>query len=150
MIELDLLKYQKSLQTKREGETSYIFGAIRKKWLVLQPEEIVRQLIVKYLIEEKAYNKNRINVEKQLVVNKLQKRCDILVFDVDMEAFLLVECKAPNVRITQETFKQIAWYNMALKVQYLVVCNGIETYCSKMNYEEESYEFLNEIPAFPN
>ena len=150
MIDLDLMKYKKSLKLKTEDEKRYIFDPIRKKWLVLQPEELVRQLMILYLLEEKKYNKNRINVEKEIVVNRLQKRCDILVFDKDMENFLLVECKAPHVPIHHEVFKQIAWYNMALKVKYLVVTNGQETFCSIMNYEEESFEFLSRIPDYPD
>lgn len=148
MIELNLLAYKEALKTKQEDGQPFIFDPIRKKWLVLQPEEIVRQLVVHYLIEEKGYNKNRINVEKQVIFNKLQKRCDILVYGQDMSHFLLVECKAPRVNIDQATFKQIAIYNMTLRVDYLLVTNGRQTYCCKMDYEKESYEFIEEIPMF--
>lgn len=116
--------------------------------MVLQPEEIVRQLTLLYLIEEKKYNRNRIRAEKLLHVNDLRKRCDILIYDTEVNPLLLVECKAARVKITQDTFKQIAWYNMPLKVKYLVVTNGLQTYCCEMDYDKHTYQFLPEIPVF--
>jgi hypothetical protein len=115
---------------------------------VLLPEELVRQLVVQYLILEKGYSKNRIALEKALRVNTLEKRCDILIYDLEMKPFLLVECKAPEVKISQEVFRQIAWYNMPLKVPYLMVTNGITTYCCEMDYTLETFRFLPEVPAY--
>lgn len=149
MIELDLMQYKSELKFKRVDDQTLLFDPIRKKWLVLQPEELVRQLLLVYLIQEKGYNKNRINVEKEIKVNRMQKRCDILIFDDTTEPYLLVECKAPNVQVSQEVFKQIAWYNMALRVKYLLVSNGMETYCCSMDYVEENFNFLTEIPTAP-
>ncbi|MBX2876946.1 MAG: type I restriction enzyme HsdR N-terminal domain-containing protein [Saprospiraceae bacterium] len=148
MIDIDLLARQQQLKVKSEEGNRYLFDPIRKKWLVIQPEELVRQLIILYLIEEKQYNKNRINIEMGLQVNELQKRCDILVYDQNMDPFLLVECKAPSVMINQATFRQIANYNLPLKVPYLLVTNGRVSYCCRMDYEEESYEFVKEVPGY--
>ena len=149
MIDLDLMRFQEGLKVKTSEGKRYIFDPIRKKWLVLQPEELVRQLVLLYLMSDKDYNKNRINVEKEIIVNQMQKRCDILVFDTAMKPFLLVECKAPQVKINDDVFKQIAWYNMALKVDYLMVTNGLVNYCCLMDYEKESFEFVRDIPVFP-
>lgn len=148
MIEIDLLARQDQLKVKTEAGNRLLFDPIRKKWLIIQPEELVRQLMILYLIEEKHYNKNRINIEMSLQVNKLQKRCDVLVYDNEMEPFLLIECKAPSVNVNQATFRQIANYNLPLRVPYLLVTNGVVNYCCRMNYEEESYEFVNEIPVY--
>lgn len=150
MIEIDFTKYKNSLKIKQKDKKRFIFDPIRKKDLVLTPEEFVRQLFVLYLIDSKNYNKNRIAVEKLIVVNELRKRGDIIIYDKAMNPFLLVECKAAYVPINEKTFKQIAWYNMPLKVKYLVVTNGLSTYCCSMDYENETYNFLQEIPIFEN
>ncbi len=146
MIELDLLSKKSLLKTKNEAKQQWIFDPIRKKWLVLQPEELVRQLLIQYLISEKNYPKNRIAVEKLLIINDLERRFDVLVYDTAIQPFMLVECKAPRIGVSDETFRQIAQYNLPLRVQYLLVTNGITTYCCRMNYEQQSYEFLSEVP----
>lgn len=148
MIELDLTVWEKSLRLKREAGVSYLLDPIRNKWLVLQPEEIVRQLMVQYLIGEKQYNKNRIRIEQGLLVNGLSKRCDILIYDNAIKPLLLVECKSPKVGITQATFEQIANYNLPLQVKYLVVTNGPATFCCEMDYENQSFRFLSAIPEY--
>jgi len=149
MIQLDLLSKSDQLQTKQEADKRYLFDPIRKKWLVMQPEELVRQLIILYLVQEKNYNRNRIRIEMGLQVHDLQKRCDILVYDHQMVPFLLIECKAPSVAVNQQTFRQIAHYNLPLKVPYLLVSNGMVSHCCKMNYEDRSFEFVKSIPSFP-
>lgn len=121
---------------------------IRKKFVVLQPEEWVRQHIVHYLIEHKKYPKSHINVEKQLVVNSLKKRYDVVVFNSDGSIEILVECKAPEIIINQTTFDQIARYNLKLEANYLVVTNGLEHFYCKMDFEQEKYTFLRDIPDF--
>jgi len=148
MIEIDFSKYKNRLKIKRQGRKRYLFDPIRQKFLVLTPEELVRQLVILHLIEEKKCNRNRIAIEKTLKVNQLVKRCDILVYDREMKPFLLVECKAATVAISQKTFRQIAWYNLPLKVDYLLVTNGLETFCCEMDYEGKSFRFLEEIPEF--
>ena len=149
MIELPLMDHKNQLRLKTQDGKRYLFGSIRKKWLVLQPEEMIRQLLFHFLVEKLGYNKNRISVERGLKVNTLDKRFDLLVYDQTMQPFLLAECKAPHVKIDQEVFKQISWYNMPLKVPYLLVTNGIKTYCCSIDYEKQDYSFLNKIPGFP-
>lgn len=147
MLELHLDRFKDELRLKREGDTRLIWDPIRRKWLVLQPEEMVRQLLLQYLLTERGYNRNRIRMEKGLQVNALDRRCDLLVFDAQVQPFLLAECKAPHVKIGQEVFEQIAWYNTTLQVPYLLVTNGIESHCCKVDYAARSYEFLREVPA---
>lgn len=147
MIELDLMSRQELLQTKRQGARQLIFDPIRRKWLVLQPEELVRQLLLQYFLTEKGYSKNRVALEKELIINGMQKRFDILLYDTDTRPLLLAECKAPHVSLSDATFRQIATYNLPLQVPYLLVTNGIVTYCCQMHYEQESYTFLTEVPA---
>lgn len=126
-----------------------IFDEIRKKFIILTPEEWVRQHVVHYLFAEKSYPKSWINVEKQIKMNGLTKRYDVVVFNPDGSIFLLVECKAPEIKISQQTFDQIARYNLALKAEYLMVTNGLEHYFCQMDFENERYHFLQELPQ-PN
>jgi len=147
MIDIDLMQFKDHLRIKREDGVRKIWDPIRKKWLVLQPEEMVRQLLLQYLLLEKGYNHNRIRMEKGLQINTLDRRCDLLVFDDKVQPYLLAECKAPHVKIGQEVFEQIAWYNTSLTVPYLLVTNGLEVYCCEIDYETRTYSFLREIPA---
>ena len=124
----------------------YIFDLIRKKELLITPEEWVRQHFVQYLIQQKGYSKNLISLEKGLQLNELKKRTDILVFDSNGLPLVLVECKAPKIKITQDVFDQAARYNMIYRVKYLVVTNGLEHFYCEMDYECESYRFIEELP----
>jgi len=133
---------------KNSENKVYIFDEIRKKFVVLQPEEWVRQHVIRFLIEDKKYPKSLINVEKQLVLNGMKKRYDIVIFNSDGSILLLVECKAPTISIKQDTFDQIARYNSDLDAMYLMVTNGLTHYYCKMNKIEENYTFLKEIPEF--
>ena len=125
-----------------------IFDDIRKKFIILTPEEWVRQHIVQFLLHEKKYPKSYINVEKLIKVNDLNKRYDIVVFKPNGELFLLIECKSPDVKITQETFDQIARYNLKLNAQFLMLTNGLNHYFCQMDFEKETYIFLEELPFF--
>jgi hypothetical protein len=125
-----------------------IFDDIRKKFIILTPEEWVRQHIVQFLLQEKKYPKSYINVEKLIKVNDLNKRYDIVVFKPNGELFLLIECKSPDVKITQETFDQIARYNLKINAQFLMVTNGLNHYFCQMDFEKETYIFLEELPFF--
>ena len=125
-----------------------IFDEIRKKFVILTPEEWVRQNVVRFLLEEKKYPKSYINVEKIIKINSLTKRYDIVVFQPDGKIFLLIECKAPEVPISQNTFDQIARYNMVLEAEYLMLTNGLNHYFCKMDFENEKYLFLKELPEF--
>ncbi|OQD43277.1 restriction endonuclease subunit R [Croceivirga radicis] len=126
----------------------HIFDIIRKKFVVLQPEEWVRQHVVHHLIEIKKYPVSLINVEKQLIINGLKKRYDVVVFKPNGKIALLVECKAPMVTIDQNTFNQIAIYNLNADADYLMVTNGLQHYYCLMNIETENYTFLKDIPDF--
>lgn len=125
-----------------------IFDIIRKKFMVLQPEEWVRQNCIHYLIEDKKYPKSLINVEKMLKVNDLKKRYDIVVFKSNGDIKLIVECKAPNIPINQTTFDQIARYNLTLNADYLMVTNGLNHYYCQMDYQHSKYQFLKDIPEY--
>lgn len=116
--------------------------------MVLQPEEWVRQHVVHFLIQNKGYPKSHINVEKQLTINGLKKRYDVVVFNSDGSIEILIECKAPEIPINQITFDQIARYNMNLKANYLMVTNGLEHFYCKMDFGQEKYDFLKDIPDF--
>lgn len=125
-----------------------IFDEVRKKFIILTPEEWVRQHVVRYLLEEKNYPKSLINVEKVLQVNGLRKRYDVVVFNTDGSIFILIECKAPEIKIGQITFDQIARYNMTMKADYLMVTNGLNHYFCQMDFENEKYQFLPELPVY--
>jgi len=125
-----------------------IFDVIRKKFVDLQPEEWVRQHVLHYLMNEKKYPESLINVEKQLTVNSLKKRYDIVIYNSDGSIRVLVECKAPKIKIDQETFDQIARYNSQLDATYLMVTNGMNHYYCKMDLNQEKYTFLKDIPDF--
>ncbi|THH42092.1 type I restriction enzyme HsdR N-terminal domain-containing protein [Neolewinella litorea] len=121
---------------------------IRKKWLVLQPEEFVRQLLLHFLIKDMKYNRNRITVERGVAVNGEPRRTDILVFDQQMRPFLLIECKAPKVPLTTDVFRQAAHYNGPLRVPYLMISNGRESYVAAIDYEAQDYQLLLQIPEW--
>jgi type I site-specific restriction endonuclease len=133
---------------KEENQSFYIFDEVRKKFLVLTPEEWVRQHFVQYLIREKGYPKTGIRLEGGLKLNSLQKRTDIVLFDNSGEKILMVECKAPSVKISQDTFDQIARYNIIHKVPLLAVSNGLQHYYCKIDHEKRDYKFLEELPAY--
>jgi len=137
-----------SFRFKNRENKIYIFDVIRKKFVVLLPEEWVRQHIVNYLIDDKKYPASHINVEKQLKVNTMKKRYDVVVFNADGSIRILVECKSPDIKIDQNTFDQIASYNLKLNAEYLMVSNGLEHFYCKMDFENEKYTFLEGIPDF--
>tara|TARA_R110000868_G_scaffold377885_1_gene643261 strand:+ start:197 stop:643 length:447 start_codon:yes stop_codon:yes gene_type:complete len=125
-----------------------IFDEIRKKFIILTPEEWVRQHVVQFLLEDQKYPKSLINVEKVLKVNGLRKRYDAVVFNPDGSIEVLIECKAPEVKITQATFDQIARYNMTMNAKFLMVTNGLNHYFCQMDFENEKYVFLNQLPEY--
>ena len=146
MKNLHLPAYNYKLKSS-ENKT-YIFDVIRKKYVALTPEEWVRQHVVHYLINEKGYPKSLINVEKQLLVNNLKKRTDIVVFTNTGIPLIIVECKAPSVKITQKTFDQIVRYNLKLNAKYLMLSNGLEHYFAALDVKNEAFIFLKDIPKY--
>ena len=146
MQKLNLPSYPFKLKSN-ENKT-LIFDKLRKKNVVLTPEEWVRQHFVMYLIEEKKYPVSLIAIEKQLTINNRKKRTDILIFNAEGKPDIIVECKAPKIKITQDTFDQIARYNLKLNANFLIVTNGLEHFYCKMDFENETYVFLKEIPNY--
>lgn len=125
-----------------------IFDEIRKKFIFLTPEEWVRQHVVHFLIYHKNYPKSLINVEKQLLINGLVKRYDIVIYNPNGSINVLIECKAPSIKISQQTFDQIARYNLTLEATYLMLTNGIDHYYCQMDFDLQKYSFLEDIPNY--
>jgi len=146
MIKLNLPDFD--LKIKSKENKYFIWDIIRKKYVVLTPEEWVRQNFLHFLIDHKKYPKSLISVEKQLKINNLNKRTDILIFDKKAQPDIIVECKAPSVKISQQTFDQIARYNLKLNASYLIITNGLQHFFARMNSKEEKYEFLKSIPDY--
>ncbi len=131
----------------RENKIS-IFDPIRKKFVFLTPEEWVRQHVIQFLIIDKKYPKSHIAVEKVISINSINKRYDVVVFNKDGSILMVVECKATTIPINQSTFDQIARYNLGLKASYLLVTNGLNHYYCMMDYKNEKYIYLNDIPDY--
>ncbi len=146
MQKLNFPKY--NFRFKSNENKTLIFDIIRKKFVILTPEEWVRQHVIQFLIYEKKYPKSHINVEKQLQLHDAIKRYDIVVFNPDGRIHIIVECKAPKISINQKVFDQIARYNFVLHSNYLLVTNGINHYYCLMDYEKEKYIFLKEVPIY--
>ena len=146
MLSLNLPSYAAKIQ-ERDGK-NVIFDPLRKKYVALTPEEWVRQHFVHYLTEVKGFPKGLLANEVQLTLNGTKKRCDTVLFAKDLSARMIVEYKAPTVEITQAVFDQITRYNMVLKVEYLIVSNGIRHYCCRIDYSTMNYTFLPEIPHY--
>jgi len=133
---------------KKDGNTMLVFDIIRKKYVVLTPEEWVRQHVLHYLIDDKNYPQGLIAVEKQLVINQTKRRFDIVVFNREMLPEILVECKAPHISIDQKTFDQANQYNWLLKAPYLFLTNGLKHYLCHINFAENNFCFLDELPEY--
>ena len=146
MIKLNFPDYQYSIKSKENK--SYIFDPIRKKWLVLNPEEWVRQNCVQFLINEKKIPIGLLQVEKKIEVFNTVKRYDLVVFNTEKKISLLVECKSPSVKITQEAFDQIARYNTVIQSEYLMLTNGLDHFYYQMDFKEEKYIYLTDLPTY--
>jgi len=146
MLALNLPTFE--VKMNDEGAKKMIFDVIRRKYVALTPEEWVRQHFVHYLIDQLGYPKELLANEVEVTLNGTSKRCDTVLYDRDLKARMIVEYKATDIPITQKVFNQIMRYNMVLKVDYLIVSNGIEHYCCKMDYDQNSYTFLPQIPRF--
>lgn len=146
MQQLDFPKYH--FRFKSSENKISIFDEIRKKFIILTPEEWVRQHVIQFLICDKKFPKSHINVEKELILNQTKKRYDVVIYNKNGSIFLIVECKAPQITISQATFDQIARYNLSLNAHYLMVTNGLSHYYCQLDYENEKYRFLKEIPQY--
>lgn len=133
---------------KKQGERLYIFDPVRRKYLVLTPEEWVRQHLLHYLVAHLGYPKGLLTTETGLLYNGMQRRSDLLIRDVQGHPYLLAECKAPEVPLTNEVFRQISIYNQTLQASLLLVSNGMQHFCCKFNPQSNSWEFLPEIPSW--
>ncbi|MCC6690350.1 MAG: type I restriction enzyme HsdR N-terminal domain-containing protein [Bacteroidia bacterium] len=147
MEKLNLPTYTFKFRNNNKNKVE-LFDIVRKKYVVLRPEEWVRQNFIRYLNQEKGFPIGLMQLEKPLTYNSLDKRSDIVVYNKTGKAIVLVECKAPHINITQNAFDQIARYNFKLKVKYLIATNGINHFYCRMNYSAESYSFIEQIPNF--
>lgn len=143
---LNLPEYQFRI-VNSEGKLK-IFDSFRKKMVILTPEEWVRQNFVMFLITEKQYPQSLITVEASLKVVSRMKRTDVVVYNASLAPLMIVECKAPHVKLSETVFDQIVRYNISLKAKFLVVTNGLDHYCCKLDYKSGSYTFLPAIPEY--
>lgn len=146
MLKLNLPEYDFRIKTE-DGKT-FIFDAIRKRYVVLTPEEWVRQNFIQYLKTEKKYPETLMAVEKKVMVNQNQRRFDLLIYSRNGQPNLIAEFKGPGVKITQETFDQVVRYNMSLRVEKVVVSNGLQHFACEIDYTKNSYQYLPEIPEY--
>ena len=136
------------LKLKKVEEKTHIFDEVRKKYLLLNPEEWVRQNFIHYLNKEKKYPLGLMGVEQMVKYNSLKTRADIVIYNLEGKPNVIVECKSPEVKITQDTFNQIAKYNSQLKVKYLIVTNGMKHFCCQMDYVNNKITFLEDLPDY--
>lgn len=141
MINIEYPVY--SFKIKQENNTDFIYDTIRKKWLVLTPEEWVRQNFIQYIIATKKYPKALLSVEKSIKINDTTKRYDIVVYK-DNTPWLVVECKAMHIDLNEKTIHQIITYNLHIQANYLVITNGTYTFC----YDVVANSWMNEMPDF--
>lgn len=147
MMKLNLPEYQFNIKKNEKGAWT-IFDQLRRRFVTITPEEWVRQHFVRFLIQEKGFPMGRMANEVSLVQNGIQRRCDSLVADEHGLPQVIIEYKAPQIAISQLTFDQIVRYNMVLRAKYLIVSNGLTHYCCKIDYQNDTYGFLADIPDY--
>ena len=126
-----------------------IQDVLRHKFVALTPEEWVRQHFVHFLIEQKGYSPTLMANEVAVTLNGMSRRCDTVVYRQEgLKPLMIIEYKRPDVDITQKVFNQICRYNMVLEVEYLVVSNGLKHYCCKVDLQNGTYTFLQDIPPY--
>ena len=146
MYRLNLPPYP--IKITEKGEKRQIFDFLRRKYVALTPEEWVRQHFVHFLVEHKGYPKGLLANEVELKIGEKRLRCDTLLYNKEAMPRMIIEYKAPTIQLQQKTFDQISVYNLLLKVDYLIVSNGLQHYCCKMDYAEQHYIFLEDIPNY--
>ena len=132
----------------KSGANYLIFDILRRKNIVLTPEEWVRQHFLHYLINSLNYPKSLISIERGTNYNKLQKRTDLCIYDNSGSPHMLIECKAASVPITQDVVKQVSVYNQTIKAKFVVITNGIAHYCWQVDFETKQFQPLQEIPVY--
>ena len=134
-----------AFRVKKQGGNDYLFDTIRKRWLLLTPEEWVRQNFVNYLINQLKYPSTVIALEKEIWLNDLKKRFDILVYNDEHQPWMLIECKEPKVQLSDEVLQQVLRYNISVPVEYIVITNGSTTIGWK---KESQLKLLKELPEW--
>lgn len=147
MIPLNLPKYNINIQKALDGATM-IFDRLRNKFVALTPEEWVRQHFTSYLINHKNYPAGLMANEVALSLNGTSRRSDTVVYNSSAQPLVIIEYKAPNIKISQKTFDQIIRYNMVFQAPYLIVSNGLKHYCCHIDFSNRSYKFLPDIPTY--
>ncbi len=148
MFRLNLPTYQIKIANK--GNKQVIFDFLRRKYVALTPEEWVRQHFVHYLVEHKGYPAGLMGNEVELAVGEKRLRCDTVLYNKAALPQMIIEYKAPTIRLQQKTFDQISAYNLLLKVDYLIVSNGLQHVCCRMDYDNQKFCFLDDIPDYQN
>lgn len=133
---------------KQQDDKTYVFDIIRRKHIVLTPEEWVRQHLVHFMIDQLHYPKALISVEDGLKVNKMQKRSDIVVYNRQGKVFMIVECKSYKIKLTQNAMDQLSAYNQNYRADHLAITNGKDLFLCKMDYEQQASQFITEFPEF--
>lgn len=146
MKQLNFPAYEFKL--KKSGDGFQILDEFRKKWISLTPEEWVRQHTLRWIVTAKLYPAGLIAVEKRITINGMERRFDAVVFDRESNPLIIVECKAPEVRITEEVFDQAARYNLNVNAAFMLITNGLTHYCCKMDHANQAYSFLKELPEY--
>lgn len=136
------------LKVKKQNDKNYIFDRLRKQYFRLTPEESVRQHFINYLIHYKHFPESLLANEIQIGLGNVIKRCDTVLYDRFLKPLMIIEYKSPKVTINQNTFDQISRYNMKLQVPWLIISNGLQHFCCKIDFNSGSHTFLNEIPDY--
>lgn len=142
------MDFQSRLKLRRKVDFVEVWDPVRKRYVVLSPEELVRQLIIQYFIHSDKAKLNRLSVERKIMVHGKMRRYDLLIHNKTGNPIALIECKAPEIRLNKKALLQIGAYNLTLGVSYLIVTNGPETYCMCRPEGSLEFEFQTEIPDF--
>ncbi len=146
MYPLNLPSYDAKI--RKSSNSLEIFDPLRNKFVILTPEEWVRQHFVNFLISEKEYPKSLMANEESIIFNKLSRRCDTVVYNKTLDPLMIIEYKKSELQISQSIFDQVVRYNSVLKVKYIIVSNGVNHYCCEMDYKNHSYKYLTDIPNY--
>ena len=150
LLELDFLQFKSHLLLTQQESVTRVYDPVRRKKIVVTPEEILRQLVIHYLLEVRQYPLHRIRVEIGIPVNGLKKRCDIVVFDKTISPWLIIECKSPKLPLSQSAFEQAARYNLHWKAPFLAITNGVATYSCALDHVQQRFNYLSDFPEWPS